>query len=321
MPCRHISLFFIIFLAAAGPFLLVACREPPPLRVAASLWPGYDLLFLARDKQWLDRSKVRLVETPSASESMHALATGLVDGAALTLDEVLRMRDHGVPLTVVLVFDTSFGADVLLARPGIMRLADLRGRRIGVENTALGALMLASVLETAGLTPEEVVKVQVSIDRHKQVWQRREVDALITYEPTARAIADQGGVRLFDSRQIPDRIVDVLAIRTDVLSQRREAVRHLVAGYFRALGHLRQNPNDAAYRLAVRMKLPPAQVLAVYRTLRQPDAIENRRLLGGTSPDLVDTAARLVRVMLDNGLLRNKGDLQGLLDADFLPVE
>lgn len=314
------------FIAALGAVPLGAwfsgCNRTPtaPLSIAAHVWPGYEPMFLARREGWLEQRQVRLVETSGATESLQALAAGKVDGAALTLDEVLRGRAGGVPLTLVLVFDVSAGADVLLARPGINQLAGLKGRRIGVEQGAVGALMFAKALQAGGLKADEVSLVSMAISEQLDAWRRGQVDAVVTYEPVSSQLLAEGAHRLFDSRQLPDLIVDVLALRTSAIESHAEALRHLLAAHFRALDHLRHNPQDAAYRMAQRMNLPPEQVLAAFKGLVLPDLSNNHRLLAGETPSLLSSARGLSTLMLKAGLLPREDTLAGLVSADFLPA-
>lgn len=294
-----------------------------PIAVAAHVWPGYEPIFLAQREGWLDHQQVQLLETRSATESLHALATGKAQGAALTLDEVLRARAGGMSLTVVLIFDISAGADMLLARHPIQRLADIKGRRVGFEPGAVGELMLAQALGAAGLERQDVALVPVSIDQQQGAWLRKELDAVITYEPVASRLLAQDAERLYDSRQIPNTIVDVLAVRSDALDRedRASAVRHLVAAHFRALDHFRRNPQDAAYRMTRHLNLPVAQVLPAFKGLVLPDALHNQRLLGGAEPELLASAHKLVQVMLRSQLLTQEDSLNSLVRADFLPAE
>lgn len=293
-----------------------------PISIASHVWVGYEPMFLARSEGWLDTRQVRLVETPSATESLQALAEGKVDGAALTLDEMFKARENGTPLSVVMVFDISAGADMLLARSRLARLADLKGLRIALEQSSVGALLLAEILEKAGLTREDVRLVPLSVDRHLEAWQHDEADVFITYEPVASHLLAQGAHKLFDSRQIPDTIVDVLAIRSDMLDRTHaSAVRHLIATHFRALDHLTRNPQDAAYRMARRLNLHAAEVLPAFKGLLLPDATNNRRLLTGTSPPLLATARKLSSIMTRNGLLKHEDTLNSLIHAEFLPVD
>jgi NitT/TauT family transport system substrate-binding protein len=292
-----------------------------PVSVAAHVWPGYELMFLARNEGELDTKLVNLVETASATESLQALAEGKVDGVALTLDEVLRVRAKGMPLSVVMIFDVSAGADVLVARPGIKKLADLKGRRIGYESGALGALMLAEVLRSGGLTKKNVQLVSLTIDKQRDAWVSGQVDALVTYEPVSSQLFAQGAVKLFDSRQIPNTIVDVLAFRSEVLDRSHAAaIRHLLASHFHALNHLNHNPHDAAYRMATRLGLQEDQVLLAFKGLLLPDAINNRLLLAGSAPPLRDSARRISALMVEEGLLPHDDSLAALIYADYLPA-
>ena len=99
-------------------------------------------MHLAQSLKYFDTKQVRLVELANASQSSQAMRNGTVDAAMLTLDEVLNLKQNGLDLRIVLVMDVSNGADVLMANPSIAKLADLRGKRVGVESSAVGAVML-----------------------------------------------------------------------------------------------------------------------------------------------------------------------------------
>ena len=299
--------------------LLFACSSTSrSLQIASHIWPGYELVFLAQREGWLPEDQVRLVETRSATDSIEALKAGTVDGAMLTLDEVLRARDEGVDLQVVLVVDESAGADALLVRPGIDTLADLAGKRIGVEETAVGELMLNAMLKQAGLTRDNVSIVSVTSDLHATYWAAGRLDAVVTYEPIVAELERQGGRNVFDSRQLPDMIFDVLAIRSDVINQYDESVYTLVMAHFTALDHLRQNPQDAAYRMAGHLGVDGHEVLRLYGGLELSSIASNRVYLskGGI---ITQTANKLSTVMQAAGTLSGEVDLVNLTHDEFLP--
>lgn len=299
---------------------LSACA-PQPLRVAAHAWPGYEFLFLAAREGWLAPGDAALVETPSATASLHALQRGEVDGAALTLDEVLTARARGIPLAVVLVLDVSAGADVLLAREDLGSLAGLSSRRIGVERSAVGALMLHHVARAAGLDPARLSVVPLTVDAHLAAWREGRVDALVTFEPTATRLEAEGAVRLFDSRRIPGAILDVLALHPAAINRRPGAARALVLGHLRGHHLLRTMPQDAAYRMSRHLGLSTPEVLPAFRGIDLPDLRANLRLLDGPSPALLPAARALSSVMMSAGLLSRPDDLAGLVRAEFLPQE
>ena len=75
------------------------CSKPIPLlRVGSIVFPGYELMFLARELQLLDPNQVRLVELQSNSDTVRALASGQLEAAAMTQDELMSARAEGVDL-------------------------------------------------------------------------------------------------------------------------------------------------------------------------------------------------------------------------------
>lgn len=321
LPQRRL---FLATLGAVGLAALIpGCgHATPPLRIASNPWVGYEFMFLARHEGWISPQDTVLVEAGSATGALDLLASGKADGAALTLDEMLRARDQGLRLIAVLVFDISVGADVLLAKPGIESLAQLKGRRIGFEQSAVGALMLHKVLEAARLQASDVRKVPVTFDRHIEVWQSGKVDALITFEPTSSRLLAEGARRLFDSSRIPDTILDVLAVTPAAAQRHHEALHRLVAAHFRGLTAFHKNPYDTAYRMAERFKLSPKEVIGAFKGLEMPNASRNRRFLHGEDSVIVNAARELGVIMAQAGLLKNSQiDLSNLVNTDFIPRE
>lgn len=304
---------------AAAPLLPACRRATEPLRVAAHVWAGYELLFLAAREGWLPPGEARLVETASATESVRALRGDAVDAAALTLDEVLRARADGVGLSVVLVVDVSSGADAVLARPEVSSAAQLAGRRVGVEPSAVGALMLHHLRLRAKLAPGALALVPLTPDRHLAAWRSGEVDALVTFEPIATQLESAGAVRVFDSREIPGAIVDVLAVRTRAIPSHGRGIRAAVAAHFAARRHLVTSRQDAAYRMSRHLRLAPPQVLDAFRWIHLPDERVNHDLLDGATPGLLAAARDLSAVMRDAALLLRASPVEDLVRPEFLP--
>lgn len=293
-----------------------------PIAIAAHTWLGYEPVFLAQREGWIDPQLAQIVQTTNATESLEALVQGKVQGAALTMDEMLRARAAGQALTAVLVFNVSAGADMLVARPGLKTLAELKGKRIGYEPSSVGDLLLSEILALAQLDKQDVTVMPMTVDTHLHAWEGRLVDALISYEPVGSQLVQRGGIKLFDSRQTPNMIVDVLAMRTDVLDRSHDkALRHLIAGHFEALERLRHSPQDSAYRMAEHLGLPASGVLAAFKGLLLPDALNNLRMLGGAAPDLMTSAKKLSAAMVKAGFLGRDDTLSALVNGDYLPSQ
>lgn len=307
----------LVWLVVSTSWVLSGCAEPehPPLRVGTVVWPGYEPLYLARANGDLPESAVRLIEYPSASEVIRALRNRSLEGAALTLDEVLMVVSEDTPLKVVLVMDISHGGDVLLAHPSVRSMGDLRGKRVGVESTALGAFMLTRALQTHGLDVSDIDVRNMDVNAHENAYLLGEVDAIVTFEPARTRLLNAGAQELFTSRDIPGEIVDVLVVHEAVLEHRLADLRQLADTWFRAVDILRQRPDDAATVMSRRLRISPREVLASYDGLVLPTRTENQLLLGGPQPALRDTVLRLNQVLVDAGLLDRPVSGTDLIDG------
>lgn len=308
------------------PLALAACwilaslagcpQPPPPLRVATIPWIGYQPLFLAEDLGHYPPDAIRLVELASNTESLRALRNRDVEAAALTLDEALLLAGEGHDIAVILVLDCSAGADALVARPEVGALDKLAGRRVGVESSANGAYVLSRALALAGLSPRDIQIVPLGIGAQAEAFVAGRVDALVTYEPVRTRLAALGAETLFDSREIPCEIVDVLAAHRDVIAARSAQVERLVKGWFRAVEYHASSPTEAAARLAPRLGMGPEEYLAAVSGVQLGTPEINCRSLGAPPEEegLAASARQLVRVMEANGLLAGAPNLDRLME-------
>jgi len=305
--------------------LLFGCEapEPPkredPIRIGTNVWPGYEPLYLARELDDWPADQLRLVEYPSASEVLRAFRNQSLEAASLTLDEVLLLRSQGIPVTVILIHDISDGGDVIIARQGIRDMAQLKGRRVGVEAGALGALMLTRALELNNLSLDDIVVVNSDVNRHERAFISHEVDAVVTFEPVRSRLLDQGGHEIFSSKQIPGEIVDVLAVHRSVFESRPQAMKYLTSSWFRAIAYMQQNMPDAADLMAARLHISPQAVIESYQGLVLPDLALNKAMLGGEQPTLQKTVAQLNRVMVTHRLLQDAVVVEDLYTDEYLP--
>lgn len=287
----------------------------PTLRVAASIWPGYEPLYLARDLGYFHGTPIHPVEFTSATQVMRAYQNHVVDAACLTLDEALLMASHKADFRIVYVADFSNGADVVLGRPGLLRMRDLKGRRVGMENTALGAFMLARALQESGMALSDVRIVPLQAQDHEQAFLDDKVDAVVTLEPIRSRLLLRGATILFDSSRIPSEIVDVVLVRTTYLHAHPEVVAEFLRAWRRAQDDVSHGGDDVESRMARRMGVTPLQARATLQGLHLLSREENRRLLGGPDPALQPVLRRLAAFMWQHNLLeRPLADVQ-LIDT------
>src|ERR1700691_5847713 len=120
-----------------------AASAPAPLHLGYSDWPGWVAWQVAIDKGWLKEAGLDVkFEWFDYSASMEAFAAGKLDGDFVTNGDALVVGAGGARNVSVLVTDFSNGNDMIVARPGIHTLKDLKGKKIGIEIGLVEHLLL-----------------------------------------------------------------------------------------------------------------------------------------------------------------------------------
>ena len=286
--------------------LMAACSEPPTqtLRIGTNVWPGYEPLYLARELGYFKDEEIRLVEYTSASQVIKAYRNGLLDAAALTLDEAISLYDSGENVRVVLAMDVSDGADALLGQATLKSLEDIKGKKIGVEHTALGAYFVARIVEFLDLDKKDISIVPLEVNQHERAFKEKQVDAVITFDPARSKIIEGGGKVLFDSSQIPGEIVDVLIVRAEKLEMFESNIRNLKWAWFKAVKNIQHTPEKFASVIDKRMRVGEENVKHVFDGLAFPDKDENLLLLSKTAEKgLHASSQKMAEIMYENGLI------------------
>lgn len=311
----------LVRIVAAIGILLVCiagCGKPVifPLALGINPWIGNDPFVLARERGLIDAGRVKIVELGSNAQVVRNLANGQLDAAVLTLDEALRLAEDGAAIRIVALLNVSVGGDALVVRPGIRSLAQLEDKRIGIDERGVGALVLAGVLEAASIARDDVSLEPIEPVRQEAALRAGWIDALVTFEPAKSRLEAAGFRALFDSRQMPGGVVDVLVVRAVVLDQRPGDVVELLVGWERGLLALRAAPVAAAGILAAGTGLAPDVYLEGLRGVEFAGVAASTRLLSGDPPPFAEQHARVAQRLLDLGLIRRPPAWDELLSGE-----
>ncbi len=252
-PSLHPPLGIEARLYFAGLFLslfLLGCQSPreEPLRLGYIDWPGYENLYLAQQKGFFREEKTPLFlkDFSSFSDLMKALEAGRLDGAAISLNEML-LSGLGKEYRIVLVLTASHGADGIIGQPEIRSLRDLKHKRVGAELNGLGGYVLTRALQKANMVPSDLIRVNMTATQEaSSAFIEKKVDAVVTFEPIlSRLINEQKGNLLFTSREIPSEIINVLIFHRDILKSRRGDCLKVLRGYLKARDFWKRAPEEA----------------------------------------------------------------------------
>ncbi len=240
-------------------------EEPQSLRIGVSTWAGFEFLFLAEQKGFFKEENldVEFVEFSSLSDTRRAYERGQIDGLGTTVVEVFYAREQS-PNKVLQIFqivDSSNGADVILSNIDIKDGKALRGKKIGLELSSLGVYVLARGLETFGLTLADVNTIAMDQMSLGEALSNRTLDAIVTYPPVAIQVQqDTKANTLFSSAQIPNEVIDVLAIDKAVIKQRPSDIKKLLNAYHKAIRYTKENPQDAYRIMSEHEKITPQEL-------------------------------------------------------------
>lgn len=289
------------------------------LRVGTTLWPGYEPIYLAESMGLFNNQNIRPIDYPSTSEVLRAFKNRALEVAALTLDEVVSLQEINVPVKIILVCDISHGGDVIVSKPDIKSMAELKGKRVAVESTAVGAYVLSRALQTRNLSLSDIVIVNMDVNSNISAFQKNRADAFVTYEPIRTKLLNLGLHEIFTSREIPGEVVDVIVVHESAYQIHKKQLTVLVDSWFKALQEMRDRPESSYQFIANRMKITTEEVALSYHGLKLPEIEENLELLSGEKPKLQNTLNKLTSLMLETNLISKRPKQNNMISDKFIP--
>ena len=302
---------------------MLACDKDaqPALRIAHNSWPGYEPLPLAELENLYDGVEVINYRVGSATEVVRAFEQDVVDVAAVTLDEAIVLQSRSKePIYIIVVLDVSHGGDVIIAKKEIASIGDLKGKRIGLESSALGVFFISRAVDSVSdLSLEQLIIIPIMYDQHFSSFMSGEVDAIVTFEPVKSMILEKKGHVIFDSSAIENEIVDVLITKQSTAEKRSKELKALVAGYFKAQEFIKKYPDESLSKMAKFENISLSSFSNSLSGLRIPDKTENHVLLSEESPALMSTIDKLQVFLRKNKIIINNVEIPIFVTDRFLP--
>jgi NitT/TauT family transport system substrate-binding protein len=213
-----------------------AAAAAAPLRVAYSDWPGWTAFEVGIQKGWFKEAGVEVeFSWFDYLPSMEAFAAGKVDAVMVTNGDALVTGANGAKSKMILVTDYSNGNDKVIARAGIKRLTDLKGKKVGLELTLVEHLLLLQGLEKAGMKQLDIELVNFRTNETPQALASGQVDAVAAWYPTSTQAlsAVPGATAIWTSADVPGLIYDTVAVSPQSLAQRKADWTKFVKVWYR----------------------------------------------------------------------------------------
>lgn len=232
------------------------------LRIGYSDWPGWVAWQVAIEKDWFEEAGVDVsFEWFDYVASMDAFAAGQIDAVSMTNGDALVTGATGAQSVMIIINDYSNGNDMVVAKSGIDSIADLKGRKIGVEIGFVGHLLLLDALEQQGLNEADVDLVNVPTNETPQVLASGAVDAIVAWQPSSGMALQlvAGSKAIHTSANQPGLIYDVLAVNPASLAARRDDWAKVVDVWYRVVDYFHDPATraDAIAIMAARVGVKP----------------------------------------------------------------
>ncbi|MET0134372.1 MAG: ABC transporter substrate-binding protein [Kibdelosporangium sp.] len=331
MQSRPLTRLLTAVLCAAGLVGvagLSACTSAPAagttkVTVGFSAWPGWFPWQVAADEGLFTKNgvEVELKYFDSYTDSINALSTGAIDANSQTLNDTLASISGGVRQTIVLVNDNSTGNDKIIARDGITGIADLKGKKVAVEQGTVDHYLLLLALNEAKLTEKDIELVPMLTDAAAAAFVAGRVDAVGAFAPfTTTALSRPGSRAIATSAEFPGAIPDHLVVKTDLAREHPAAVQGLVNTWFETQAWIKANQEAAVRIMAERGGVSTDD----YKSYDAGTTIFTRQqnldaFTPGTTPQHLNHQARQIADFITAaGLTKEAPSLDGLFDDRFV---
>jgi len=231
----------------------------------------------------------------------------------------------GARSVIVLLTDYSDGNDMVIARPGIKRLQDLKGQKVGVEIGLLEHLLLLNGLKKAGMQEKDVTLVNAKTNELPQVLASGDVAAVVAWQPVAgQAMKGLPGARpIYTSADEPGLIFDALAVNPASLSARRADWAKVVKVWDRVVAYISdpRTAPDAVRMMSARVGIgAPAFALLLKGThLLTLQDNKPRFVKQDGFASLYGSSRIADRFNVANAVYTKSQDVDGYIDASLLP--
>lgn len=292
------------------------------VKVGVSDWPGWVAWYVAEQKGFFKKYKadVKLVWFANYTDSISALSSGQLDANCQTWSDTMGPLAKGVPVKAVLVNDNSAGNDALMVSDKIKGFADLKGKRIALEEFSISHFVLATALAKNGLTQKDVKVVNLSAGDAAAAFLAGRVDAAVVWNPWVSQIEKSGkGKPLFTSKDMPGLIPDLLVAQDKAIKTKHKDLVGMIRAWFDTEKFIRDNPDEAAKIMSKVVGMKAEDYKVFLPGTRFFDAAANQAALTPTDAKSLQAVAPTISAfLLDKKLIDGKPDAAKGIDASLL---
>ncbi len=291
--------------------------------VGHDLWIGYSGVFIAQEKGYFKEAglDVELKPFSNPGETLPAMAAGKLDIGLTTLQNLVLLNGTSDTSAVTIgLIDASNGADAIVAKTSIKDFAGLKGKKVGATIGEVNHFLLLVGLEKAGLKESDIVLTNMSADDAGAAFVAGQLDAAVTWEPWVTKAKSAGGHTVFTSAEIPDTIMDCIAVPKTSLQSKRATYAAFIAAIDKGVAYLRKSPDESYPLIAKYLGASNEDVKGMLEGDKVYALSDNRTLFGtsGTTAPIYTTLGRIINFTKGKGLIQRDVAPASVVDASII---
>lgn len=305
--------------------LYAAAVEAAPLKIGYSDWPGWVAWQVAIEKGWFKEAGVDVkFDWFDYSASMNAFTAGKIDAVTVTNGDALVTGASGAKNVMIIVTDYSNGNDMIVAKPGIKSLVQLKGKKIGLETGFVIHLLLLNGLEKAGLKESDVTIVNTLTNETPQALASGDLAAIGAWQPNSGEAMKRvpGAKPVYTSADEPGLIYDVLTVSPASLSSRRADWEKVVKVWDKVVSYINdpKTQPDAVKIMAARVGIKPEAYLPLLKGTRLLTLEEGRAVMakGEGFKSLYGSSKIVDDFNVKSGIYKTPQDLNRAIDPTLV---
>jgi NitT/TauT family transport system substrate-binding protein len=310
------KLFALSLLAAA----CVAQAQDTKVAIGISGWTGFAPLTLAKEAGIFKKNGLDVTIKKIPQKDRHlAIASGDVQCAATTVETWVVWNANGVATTQIFQLDKSYGADGMVVKPAVAKIADLKGKTVAASAPGTSPYFaLAWILKKNGLSVKDVkvVNLEPQAAANAMIAGNSDIDAGMTYEPYLSAVRakPEAGKIIATTLDYP-MVMDTFGCTPKFLAENPKAAKALADSYFEAVEMIQKEPKKSFEIMGADVKQTPEQFEASQKYLRWQDRAANQKFFAGEHAQFSKEAGDL---LMEIGIIKQLPDMSKLADTRFI---
>jgi NitT/TauT family transport system substrate-binding protein len=282
------------------------------LKIGYSDWPGYTVFEVAVQKGWFKDAGVDVqMVWFDYGPSIDAFAAGKIDADCIVASDAMGAGATGAASKFIAIIDYSEGSDMIIGKPGINSIKDLKGQKVAIELGLVEHFLLLEGLKRNGLSQSDVTLVNTPTNNMPQTLASGQVAAVGAWYPISSQalLSAPGSKRLFTSADAKGLIYDVLAVSPTSLAAHHDDWAKVAAIYYKCVAYLMDpaTRDDAIKIMAAKVQQKPEDYAknvpgTHFQTLAEAKA--NYKGDAGAAINLHDSMALSDKFSLDNAVYK-----------------